>query len=163
MLTHCSRHWLTVVMLAVSCNVVAYDSCPWEMLAHVFMYTTLLLQSMWLLTRVASDICSGFVKLVLQIFNGSEESFKCCQHRCGQLLPLPHVYTDQRDAPRLCEVFPSCITPRLSSHRPLIIHTLTLTSLSFSFSLATISPFLFDLFAVPHRLMMLTATAAAPH
>lgn len=81
------------------------------------------------------------------------------------------VCQDQRQAPRVCEVFPSCISPCLGSPRPLIIPTLALISLPLSpprtrsgfssssfcprssLSLSVISLFMFDLFAVLHRLM----------
>lgn len=100
----------------------------------------------------------------------------CTQVCSDHAYVLGLVCQDQRQAPRVCEVFPSCIAPCLGSPRPLIIPTLALISLPLSLpcthththtvsfllshsacvslSLSVISLFMFDLFAVLHQLMM---------
>lgn len=109
-------------------------------------------------------------------FASSWSACFCSHAHAAHAYVLGLICQDQRQAPRVCEVFPSCISPCLGSPRPLIIPTLTLISLSrylsltrthalsllfflilpvfLPLSLSVIYLFMFDLFAVLHRLMM---------
>lgn len=119
---------------------------------------------------ILADLTRWFMQVCL--FAGSLSMCFCTVMRRDHTYVLGLVCQDQRQAPRVCEVFPSCIAPCLGSPRPLIIPTLSLTSLPlclscahtlvscFSFcvciflTLCDLSLFMFDLFAVLHQLMM---------
>ena len=123
----------------------------------------------------SAQLTVGFLADLIQrpsLFVGSlsvcSRTHVCSNH--AYVLGL--VCQDQRQAPWVCEVFPSCIAPCLGSPRPLIIPTLELSlchylshaharslfffthSVCVSLSLSVISLFMFDLFTVLHQLMM---------
>lgn len=85
--------------------------------------------------HICTADCVGSLQYMLGLFVGT---FVCvffffCTQVCGDhAYVLGLVCQDQRQAPRVCEVFPSCIAPCLGSPRPLIIPTLALISLPLS-------------------------------
>lgn len=67
-------------------------------------------------------------------FASSWSACFCSHAHAAHAYVLGLICQDQRQAPRVCEVFPSCISPCLGSPPPLIIPTLTLISLPLSLS-----------------------------
>lgn len=81
-----------------------------------------------------ADLTQWYIHVCLFV---SSLSMCSCTLMCrDHTYVLGLVCQDQRQAPRVCEVFPSCIAPCLGSPRPLIIPTLSLISLLLSLSCA---------------------------
>lgn len=83
--------------------------------------------------HICTADCVGFHSKTSR-FASSWSACFCSHVHAVHAYVLGLICQDHRQAPWVCEVFPSCISPCLGSPRPLIIPTLTLISLPLSLS-----------------------------
>lgn len=111
------------------------------MIKRIFFFFILITAAPLLCVRTAGNEwnhictadCVGFHSKTSR-FASSWSACFCSHAHAVHAYVLGLICQDHRQAPWVCEVFPSCISPCLGSPRPLIIPTLTLISLPLSLS-----------------------------